>query len=287
MRAMGDGTEKEAGAAGKSRTDGGPASGALCERATLKSCEEAVSTVEWRRLRETLFLALRSTTSLDSGSAMRVLQNDVGISSSRPSPENNVGICARNRGISSCAPSNAALDSPSWYSSAETHIFLNVLSPARILPPIQVEYLRSGGALIRIFVSRNASFLTSCNNRSPNPVREHQLRSALVRKSENVPLTNVPPPLSTTFPKRLFRRSRSERLIESTTTWCTPAYSSPTSSGVKRSSGARWRSAPSCMRGISPHSSTKSGRATNVDDVPVWELEVLSSSSRVLLLLRR
>lgn len=28
------------------------------------------------------------------------------------------------------------------YSSAETHIFLNVLKPARILPPIHVEYYR-------------------------------------------------------------------------------------------------------------------------------------------------
>lgn len=56
----------------------------------------------------------------------------------------------------------------SWYSSAETHIyirrtvsapvfqygiarlgqltFLNVLNPAKIDPPIQVEYFRSGGA---------------------------------------------------------------------------------------------------------------------------------------------
>lgn len=59
---------------------------------------------------------------------------------------------------------------PSWYSSADTHIFLNVLRPARMLPPIQVEYLRSGGALIRILVSRRASFLTSCSSRSPKPV---------------------------------------------------------------------------------------------------------------------
>jgi len=34
----------------------------------------------------------------------------------------------------------------SWYSSAETHIFLKVLRPANIEPPIHVEYFRSGGA---------------------------------------------------------------------------------------------------------------------------------------------
>lgn len=34
----------------------------------------------------------------------------------------------------------------SWYSSAETHIFLKVLREAKIEPPIQVLYLRSGGA---------------------------------------------------------------------------------------------------------------------------------------------
>lgn len=64
---------------------------------------------------------------------------------------------------------------PSWYSSADTHIFLNVLRPARIEPPIQVEYLRSGGALIRILVSRSASFLTSCRRRSPKPARAEEV----------------------------------------------------------------------------------------------------------------
>lgn len=63
---------------------------------------------------------------------------------------------------------------PSWYSSAETHIFLNVLSPARMDPPIQVLYLRSGGALMRILVSRSASFFTSCSNRSPNPAAHEE-----------------------------------------------------------------------------------------------------------------
>lgn len=70
----------------------------------------------------------------------------------------------------------------SWYSSAEIHIFLNVLRPARIEPPIQVEYLRSGGAEMRIFVSRSASFLTSCNSRSPKPVRECERLYSLARE---------------------------------------------------------------------------------------------------------
>jgi hypothetical protein len=55
----------------------------------------------------------------------------------------------------------------------------------------------------------------------------------------DTPFTSVPPPLNTTFPNKLFLRSKSARLIESTTTWCTPLYSSPTSSGLKSSSGAR------------------------------------------------
>ena len=59
--------------------------------------------------------------------------------------------------------------------------------------------------------------------------------------------------------KSALRRSRSTRLIESTTTWCTPAASSPTVSGLKRISGARKRSAPSCasLRAtLVPHTQT-------------------------------
>ena len=44
----------------------------------------------------------------------------------------------------------------SWYSSAETHILRKVLRPAKMLPPIHVEYLRSGGAEILIFMSGGA-----------------------------------------------------------------------------------------------------------------------------------
>lgn len=80
----------------------------------------------------------------------------------------------------------------------------------------------------RTLMSLSASFLTSFNSRSPNP--RH----------------SVLPPLRTTFENRLLRRSRSVRFMASTTTWCTPAYSAPISSGLKRTSGARNRSGPSC-----------------------------------------
>lgn len=75
----------------------------------------------------------------------------------------------------------------SWYSSADTHIygssrtgrcislkpltFLNVLRPARMEPPIHVEYFLSGGAYIFILTSFSAIFLTSFSRRSPNPIK--------------------------------------------------------------------------------------------------------------------
>jgi hypothetical protein len=46
---------------------------------------------------------------------------------------------------------------------------------------------------------------------------------------------------------RSLRRSRSVRLMASTTIWCTPGYSRPMISGSKRISGARKRSAPICF----------------------------------------
>lgn len=98
-------------------------------------------------------------------SELKLLQNGTGSTSSL---ENTVRIYTNSSSATSLSV-DVRIDSPSWYSSALTHIFLNVLRPARILPPIQVEYLRSGGAEILIFVSLNASFFTSCNSLSPNP----------------------------------------------------------------------------------------------------------------------
>lgn len=48
--------------------------------------------------------------------------------------------------------------------------FLNVLRPAKILPPIQVEYFLSGGAKIFIRMSLTASLCTSVKRRSPKPL---------------------------------------------------------------------------------------------------------------------
>lgn len=48
--------------------------------------------------------------------------------------------------------------------------FLNVLSPAKILPPIQVEYFLSGGAKIFMRMSLTASLCTSVSRRSPKPL---------------------------------------------------------------------------------------------------------------------
>lgn len=104
--------------------------------------------------------------------------------------------------------------------------FLNVLNPAKILPPIQVEYFLSGGAKILILISFTANLCTSCNSLSPKP------------------LVKVLPPERTIFPNSDFRKSRSVRLIASTTIWWIPGYSRPIISGSKRISGARNRSAP-------------------------------------------
>lgn len=106
------------------------------------------------------------------------------------------------------------------------HTFLNVLRPAKILPPIQVLYFLSGGAKILILMSLTANRCTSWRSRSPNP------------------LHSVDPPDSTMLANRDFRRSMSVLFMASTTIWCTPGYSRPIISGSKRISGARNRSTP-------------------------------------------
>lgn len=79
------------------------------------------------------------------------------------------------------------------------HTFRNVLRPARILPPIQVVYLRSAGAEMRIFISSTASRLISRINRSGKF------------------LHRVEPPESTMLWYSALRRSRSVRVIASWT----------------------------------------------------------------------
>ena len=106
--------------------------------------------------------------------------------------------------------------------------FLNVLRPAKMLPPIHVLYLRSGGAKILMRMSLMASRCSSCSSRSPKP------------------RVSVEPPDSTMLPNSDLRRSMSVREMASTIIWCTPGYSSPMISGSKRISGARKRSDPTC-----------------------------------------
>ena len=119
-----------------------------------------------------------------------------------------------------------SISSPSQQVIKLPHTFLKVLRPAKILPPIHVEYFLSGGAKILILISFTANLCTSCSNLSPKP------------------FVNVLPPDRTMFPNRDFRRSRSVRFMASTTIWWMPGYSRPMISGSKRISGARNRSAP-------------------------------------------
>lgn len=81
-------------------------------------------------------------------------------------------------------------------------------------------------------------------------ILEQQFKKVVLRITLNQPLQSVLPPLRTILENRLLRRSRSTLLIESTTTWWTPAYSWPISSGLNNISGARKRSGPS-YKGIS------------------------------------
>jgi len=57
----------------------------------------------------------------------------------------------------------------SSYSCLEIHICWNVEREARIEPPIQTEYLRSGGAMILIFMVEGARAVISFCIRSAMP----------------------------------------------------------------------------------------------------------------------
>lgn len=62
------------------------------------------------------------------------------------------------------------MDGPlSSYSCFEIHICWNVDKDARIEPPIQTEYLRSGGAITFTLIEEGAMFVTSCCRRSVMP----------------------------------------------------------------------------------------------------------------------
>merc|ERR1712093_701607 len=57
----------------------------------------------------------------------------------------------------------------SSYSLLEIHICWKVLNDERIEPPIQTEYLRSGGATTLIFMVEGARAVSSFVMRSPMP----------------------------------------------------------------------------------------------------------------------
>lgn len=94
-----------------------------------------------------------------------------------------------------------------------THILRKVDKEARMDPPIQVEYFRSGGAYILIFVSLDVDFLNSDNNLSPNPLK------------------SVEPPDKRIFEYKDERRSMSTFEIELQIIWCSPRDSLPIISG--------------------------------------------------------
>ena len=58
----------------------------------------------------------------------------------------------------------------SSYSPLEIHICWNVLNDDKIEPPIQTEYLRSGGATTLIFIVEGARAVNSFVMRSPMPL---------------------------------------------------------------------------------------------------------------------
>lgn len=109
----------------------------------------------------------------------------------------------------------------SSYSCLEHHRFWKVDSDAKIEPPIQTLYLRSGGATILTFTEDGASEVSSfC------------IRSA-------IPGYIVVPPDKTTFAYRSRRTSKSHLAMELYVVSWMPADSSPRNEGWKSASGVR------------------------------------------------
>jgi len=135
----------------------------------------------------------------------------------------------------------------------EIHICWKVESDARIEPPIQTEYLRSGGATILIFIDDGARAVISfC------------MRSAM-------PAYMVVPPDMTMLPYRSLRMSRSHFMIELYVVSWMPAASRPMSDGWKRASGARNRSLPIVM-------TWPSGSSYDFSSVDDWAAVCISCS---------
>merc|ERR1711998_194883 len=122
------------------------------------------------------------------------------------------------------------MDGPdSSYSALLIHICWKVDRDARMDPPIQTEYLRSGGATTLIFMVDGARAWIS-----------------LVRRSE-MPANMVVPPERTMFAYRSFLISTSHfMMVLNMVSWI-PCASFPMKEGWKRTSGQRKRSFPMVM----------------------------------------
>jgi hypothetical protein len=101
----------------------------------------------------------------------------------------------------------------SSYSSLEIHICWKVDREAKMEPPIHTEYLRSGGAMILIFMVEGAKAVNS-----------FYMRSAM-------PGNIMVPPDNTVFPYRSFRMSTSHFMIELYVVSWIPAASIPKNEG--------------------------------------------------------
>merc|ERR1719478_1458846 len=117
----------------------------------------------------------------------------------------------------------------SSYSLFDIHICWKVLKDDRIEPPIQTEYLRSGGATTLIFIVEGARAVNSFVMRSP------------------IPLNMVVPPERTTFEYKSLRMSTSHFMIDWKVVSWIPLASFPMKLGWKSTSGQRKRSLPTVI----------------------------------------
>merc|ERR1719161_315566 len=108
----------------------------------------------------------------------------------------------------------------SSYSVFEIHICWNVESDDKMLPPIQTEYLRSGGAITLIFIVDGARAVNSFVMRSP------------------IPANIVVPPERTTFAYKSLRMSTSHFMMDWNVVSWIPLASLPMKDGWKSASGA-------------------------------------------------
>merc|ERR1719199_567047 len=117
----------------------------------------------------------------------------------------------------------------SSYSPLEIHICWKVLNEDKMEPPIQTEYLRSGGATTLIFMVEGASAVSSLVIRSP------------------IPPNIVVPPDSTTLAYRSLRMSTSHFMIDWKVVSWIPLASLPMKLGWNSTSGHLKRSPPTVM----------------------------------------